>query len=115
MSSRIPSFYRIWSTIVDPLLTLVGVFGNLFAPIATLNSYSPSYVSPPATETTLLLDTVAGFLAGLAFLQVVLLRARTTDMTVWRALQASTVLVDIAMLGGFARALSGQGRTDWRG
>jgi hypothetical protein len=109
-----PSFYRIWFTIVDPLLAFVGVFSNLFAPTATLNSYSPSYVSPSATETTLLLETVAGFLAGLVSLQVVLLRARPSDMTVWRALQASTLLVDTAMLGGPARALSSQRRTDWR-
>jgi hypothetical protein len=114
MSSPIPSFYRIWFTIVDPLLALVGVFSNLFAPAATLSSHSPSYISPPATETTLLVDTVAGFLAGLVFLQVVLLRARPSDMTVWRALLASTLLVDIAMLGGSARALSSQGRTDRR-
>ena len=115
MSSPIPAFYHVCFTVLDPVLSLLGVFGNLFAPTSILNSYTPSYVSPPATETILLLDTTAGFLAGLIFLQIFLLRAKPTDMTVWRALQAGTLLVDFAMLGGFARAFSVQGRTDWRG
>ncbi|KZP10763.1 hypothetical protein FIBSPDRAFT_1051146 [Athelia psychrophila] len=114
MSSTMPSFYRIWFTVVDPLLSIAGVLGNLFVPTTILNSYSPSFVSPPATETIYLLDATAGFLAGLVLLQVVLLRARPTDVTVWRVLQASMLLVDLAMLGGFARALSAQGRTVWR-
>lgn len=114
MSSRIPSFYRIWFTVVDPFLSIIGVYGNLFAPTSILNSYSSSYVSPLTTETIPLLDTTAGFLASLAFLQVALLRAKPTDLTVWRALQGSTGLVGIAMLGGFTRVLCVEGRTDWR-
>lgn len=113
MSSPIPSFYRIWFTVVDPILSIAGVVGNLFAPASILNSYSPSYVSPPATETIFLLDATAGFFAGVALLQVVLLRARPADVTVWRLVEASIILVDFAMLGGFARALRAEGRTDW--
>ncbi|KAF6236879.1 hypothetical protein HO173_005170 [Letharia columbiana] len=114
MSSRIPSFYRIWFTVVDPFLSIIGVYGNLFAPTSILNSYSSSYVSPPTTETIPLLDTTAGFLAGLAFLQVALLRAKPTDLTVWGALQGSTVLVDIAMCGWIYEGVVCRGRTDWR-
>lgn len=114
MASSIPSFYRVWFTVIDPILSLFGVFGNLLTPTVILNSYSPFYASPPTTETIFLLDTTAGFLAGLTFLQVVLLRAKPTDVTVWRALQASIVLVDIGMLAGLVRVLSAEGRADWK-
>lgn len=117
MSSPIPAFYRIWFTTIDPILSLVGVVTHLFARTAALTSYAVAPVSPPATETAVLLDAMAGFFAGLTLLQVVLLRARPADVTVWRALQAATALVDIGMLGGFARALSATGRMNmevWR-
>ena len=117
MGKAIPSFYRIWFTIVDPLLSLLGVYSNLITPATILNSYAPRFISPPGSETIFLLDTVAAFLVGLSFLQLFLLRAKPNDMTVWRAVQASTLLVDIGMLGAFARALKSQGRMDlkiWR-
>lgn len=112
MAKAIPSFYRIWFTIVDPLLSLLGVYTNFFTPTTILNSYTPTFVSPPGSETILFLETVAAFLVGLIFLQLFLLRAKSTDMTVWRALQGSQLLVDIGMLGAFTRALKSQGRMD---
>lgn len=72
---------------------------------------------PPATETRLLLDALVGFFLFLAFLQAVLLRARPNDLGVWKILQAGTILVDVAMVLAFTRALSNTGRIDtstWR-
>ncbi|KZP04920.1 hypothetical protein FIBSPDRAFT_878038, partial [Athelia psychrophila] len=92
---------------------LSGIVGNLFAPTFILNNYTSLYVSPPATETILLLDAMAGFLASLSFMQIYFLRTKPNDMTVWRGMQGGTLLVDIFMLGGFARALIAEGRTDW--
>lgn len=112
-----PIFYRICFTIFDIFLPIFGVFGNLIAPTFILNNYTSLYVSPPATETILLLDAMAGFLASLAFMQIYFLSTRPNDMTVWRGMQGGTLLVDIFMLGGFARALITEGRTDcmdWR-
>ena len=115
MSDEIPTFYRVWFTIMDPGLSLVGVLANLLTPTAILNSYTPTSAVPPATETILLLDTVAGFLACLAFLQLVLLRARPNDLFLWCSLQFGIMLVDVAILGGIARALDKEERTDWKG
>ena len=112
--TSIPSFYRIWFTIIDPLLSLLGIISNLFSPAAILNGYSPNAVIPPAPETAVLLDTTAAFLAGFIVLQTVLLRARPNDLVVWRILQASTLLVDFALLGSFARALTADARLDLR-
>ena len=114
MSTQIPSFYRVFFASVDPFIALSGVLANLFAPDLVLDSYNPQYTPPRAAETTLLLDTVAGFLIGTIFLQVVLLRAKPDDLTVWRCLQASIMLVDFTMLAAFSRAFAAQGRTDWR-
>ena len=116
--SAIPSFYRIWFTTIDPLFSLLGVTTNLFSPASVLTSYSIRPASPPATETMFLLDTVAGMLGGLMVFQVYLMRAKPTDLVVWRAVQAATVLVDIGMLGGFLRAMGREGRMGigrWRG
>lgn len=117
MPTQIPSFYRVWFTVIDPLFSSLGVFGSLFTPASVLSSFSPTFANPPSIETTVLLDTLTGFYLALIFLQVVLLRARPTDLTVWRGLQAATLIVDICILAGMMRALSAQGRTDpstWR-
>jgi hypothetical protein len=114
MSSSIHPFYRVWFTTIDPVLSLSGVLGNLFAPAAILRSYSPSFVSPPATETTVLLYTAAGFLAGHMLLSIGLLRAKPNDVTVWRAFQANSSIVDFFMIAGLAQAASVQGRLSLR-
>ncbi|KAL8665153.1 MAG: hypothetical protein Q9168_007763 [Polycauliona sp. 1 TL-2023] len=108
MTNPIPAFYRIWFTIVDPLFSLIGIYSNIFTPTTILNSYSAHFISPPGSETILLLDIMSAFLAGPTFLHVFLLRAKPNDMT------ASTLLVDIGMLAGFTRALMSQGRMDVR-
>ncbi|KAL8907060.1 MAG: hypothetical protein Q9171_006007, partial [Xanthocarpia ochracea] len=79
--SRIPPFYRIFFTIIDPIITILGIYAQLLTPLTVLTSYTPTPHNPPGTETVLLLDTVAAFLAGLLILQVYLLRARPADMT----------------------------------
>ncbi|MCJ1271806.1 hypothetical protein MMC22_011711 [Lobaria immixta] len=110
MSFTPPAFYRIWFTLIDPLFSILGIYSNIFTPSTILLSYSPTYRSPPTSETILCLDTVAAFLSGLIFLQVYLLRAKANDITVWRAVQGSTLIVDIGLLAAFARALGNQGR-----
>lgn len=114
----IPAFYRILFSTVDPLLGLIGgVLLNLVSPASTLNSYTPLFTSPPAPETTILLASSSGFFAGLAFLQLYLLRARPADLVVWRALQGALIAVDAAMFAALVGALVREGRVDkmlWR-
>ena len=100
MSGSIPSFYRVFFTIIDPLIAASGVVANILEPNTILRSYSPVAVIPPRTDTTVLLDTVAGFLSGTILLQTVLLRLRPSDIAVWKTLQMSILIVDLAMLGG---------------
>ena len=114
MTTTIPSFYRVWFTTIDPLLALMGVLGRVFAPESILEAYSPSYVSPPTIETSLLLDATAGFYAGMMYLQLVLLRTKATDLAVWRHVLASFLLVNLSVLVGLAKALVARQATDWR-
>ncbi|KAJ7814916.1 hypothetical protein B0H14DRAFT_2849248 [Mycena olivaceomarginata] len=117
MASQIPSFYRIWFTIVDPILSVFGALGALLVPGTVLNGYTPHAVSPPAPETIMLLDTLSGFFFALIFIQVVLLRARPADIGIWRILIFSILLADIVILGGLARLLRGESRAHpaaWR-
>lgn len=86
---------------------------HLFDPVNTLRGYSPSFANPPGIETVHLLDSMAGFFVMLALLEGVLLRARATDVTVWRVVQASVSLLDIFMVWGAVRALTVEGRMDW--
>lgn len=117
MSTPIPTFYRIFFTWVDPLMCIGGALGTLFAPTSILESYTPRITSPPALETSVLLDSTIGWFAGMAFLQAYLLRARPADLVLWRALQVAMIAVDVAMLGGLAKALGAGGfdTAGWRG
>ncbi|TKA83321.1 hypothetical protein B0A55_00631 [Friedmanniomyces simplex] len=117
VSQPIPPFYRTFFTTLDPLIASTGFISALFFPEFLLATYSPSPTSPPTTETTQLLGILAGFYLSVVPLQVFLLRARPQDLTVWRALQFSLLITDVAICGAMARALSAQGRLDpssWR-
>ena len=112
----IPSFYRILFTTIDPILGLIGAVLALFSPTTTLTSFTPHFVQPIATETTVLLASSAGWHLGMAFLQLVLLR-RTNELQVWRAVQGALIPVDLAMFVALVRVLRQEGRLDkmrWR-
>lgn len=117
MDSPIPTVYRVWFASIDPLIALSGALGNTFASSTVLDSYNPKAANPPAIETRVLLDSSSGFLLGTLFLQVVLLRVRPRDLGVWKCLQASIAIADIAIITAALMALSDQGRLDpslWR-
>jgi len=113
----IPLFYRAIFTVLDLLLPLFGIYAHTVAPALVLKGWTPTHASPPAIDTYLLSDALAGFFASLAFLQIFLLWPKPNDWVVWRAMQGATLLTDIFMLGGFYRALRSEGRLDthlWR-
>lgn len=117
MEPPIPAYWRIWFATIDPLIASTGIVGNIFSPEVVLGSYSPKPVIPPAIETKVLLETSAGFFAGIMFLQVILLRLRSRDVTVWKCVQASISLADVAIILSVLAALNNQGRLDpslWR-
>jgi hypothetical protein len=114
MSSSIPTFYRIFFPSIDPIFAFAGVLTNLFAQPAILNSYNASFTSHNIPiETAVCMEMTSGFLLAIFFLQIVLLRIRPDDLAVWRCVQISILIQDIAILYAFAKSLSAQGRLDW--
>ncbi|KAM5545814.1 hypothetical protein V8D89_000852 [Ganoderma adspersum] len=111
-SSPIPTFYRVVFRIIDPFFCILGVTTHLFTKNDVVAGLSPSALVPPAPETALLLDFLLGFFAMLGCLQVGLLRARPHDVAVWKALQGSTLVLDVIMTAATARKLVLEGRTD---
>lgn len=112
----IPRPYRIFFTIIDPVIASLGLLIHL-QPAQILPSYAPEPTLPALVETRLLLDGLVGFFAMAVVLEVVLLRARPDDVVVWKILQAAIACTDVGMLGGFYRALSATGRLSvqhWR-
>lgn len=108
--SPIPAFYRIFFTIIDPIIASSGVLLNTLDPNRVLQSYSPYAQLPSRTETKFLLEVSSGFLLGIMLLQVFLLRAKPADITVCKYVQGSDLIVDIVMLSAVYRALASEGR-----
>ncbi|KAJ9643784.1 hypothetical protein H2204_001929 [Knufia peltigerae] len=106
----IPRFYRTFFTSIDPVIASSGVIANLFFPSLILKSYTATPKLPPTTETVALLHGSAGCLLSTMFLQIVLLRLKSSDMTVWRCLQTSILIQDVALISSLFVAVADQGR-----
>lgn len=113
-SSSIPAFYRICFTIVDPAICVASAYGYIFSPHYILTQFTPSPLQPLPLETQVLTDTMAGVFMCLALLFGYLLRIKPNDLTTWRAVQLGTLMIDFAILGGMARALTLSNRLDVR-
>lgn len=110
-------FYRIWFTTVDPIVLVLTIVTIIFSPSTILQSVLPSSIEAyrPMSHGPLLQQSAAlyGFMA---IIFGVLLRA-TSDLTVWRIVQAATLAVDLALLVVLWALLKEQGRLslgDWR-
>lgn len=82
---------------------------NLFTPDKVLDAYIPSTLSRRDPAHFMLFQQLAANLLMVAFLSVVLLRY-TADVKVWKILQASILLVDLALLYSQWDAIGKQGR-----
>ena len=117
MTTPIPPIHRTFFTTLDPMIASLGVLGNLFMPASILKSYTPDYQTPIANETTVLLNSSAGYLACIMVLQIFLLRARPNDLVVWKTVQGAFCVTDVAILWALCNVLSVEGRTgvgSWR-
>jgi hypothetical protein len=113
MDTPIPSIWRIWFATLDPLIAFSGILA-IINPVDYLPTYGPTpeVQIPLALETQFLLYPTIGFLLGIMFLQIVMLRLRSHDVTVWKCLQASIAIVDVAMIASLVHLLRLQGKGD---
>jgi hypothetical protein len=118
MSTTFPLFYRVVFVIFDIALPIFGTVMHTFNPAFILSGFTPTPTVPAVSETLLLMDTLAGWYASLALMNIVMLKYRRNDMLVWRTMVAGTLLLDVFMLAGFAKALRREGRVavgSWTG
>jgi hypothetical protein len=107
-AQTIPSTYRVFFTIIDPILCTGGIITTWIFPQMFLQSFFPHPTITP--ETRLSLDVNAGFFSAILVLQICLLRVRPNDITLWQVVEAAILLTDVATLAGFARVASSEGR-----
>jgi hypothetical protein len=106
-SSVVPGVYRFFFTWFDPVVAFAGAYMDFFAPDTVMNSLIPNYLHDP--HHMFVFQQMGGGMLSISFLSAVLLRY-STDLGVWKCLQASVLIVDIATLYSCWDALKGQGR-----
>lgn len=114
----VPIGYRAFFTVFDIVLPIFGTYAHIFKPAIVLGGAVTRFALPPATETVVLLDTLAGCFASLAVTQTYFLITRPHDVPVWKGLNVGTFVLDLFQLASFYRALAAEGRLDtslWRG
>ena len=113
--SRIPGFYRIFFTWIDPLMAGVTGLQGFVAPAALLELQVADATLDPLYRPHF--QQIGGYLLGMAFLSAALLRAAPA-LRVWKLFQASVLIHDASILSSTYAALEYQRRlspADWRG
>lgn len=104
------AFYYHFFATVDPLLSVIIIYMNFFAPEGVLDPAVPR-TSPYATITPAhmyLLHQAGGAFATFAFLMVVLQRY-SDDVGVWKLIQGSFILTDLGTLFSLFKAIESFG------
>jgi hypothetical protein len=112
--SNIPLFYHIFFTWLDPIICVWGAYMDFFDPRLVLSSHIPS--PTPDIGHSMILKQRGGGMLNFGFISAVLLRY-TTDIQIWRIVQISDFIVDLAYLWAVYEVLSAQGRlgvSTWR-
>ncbi|KKY29595.1 putative beta-mannosidase mnda [Diaporthe ampelina] len=94
---RIPLFYRIFFTWVDPAISIPSIWAHFATPDFILDTYIPKAVSVRNPDHDMLFFHLAGSFMTIAVMSAVLLRY-TSDLGVWRIVQAGIVLYDFEIL-----------------
>ncbi|KAI4928643.1 hypothetical protein J4E85_005261 [Alternaria conjuncta] len=103
----IPAFYRIFFTYLDPIICAWGATMDFFMPTVVLSSHIPS--PTPDIGHAMILKQRGGGMLNFGIMSAVLLRY-TNDMNVWRIVQLSCFVVDLAYYWAVWEVLAKQGR-----
>ncbi|KAH7176902.1 hypothetical protein EDB81DRAFT_850699 [Dactylonectria macrodidyma] len=114
MADQIHPIYRIWFLWVDPVLTLAGIYGNLFNHDLATMTFFANY---PPTEELKPFVYLLGGMGGSFFCLFVLLLRYTHDVNVWKIVQFGILWADFAMLTGMYVGMRLENRvaiSNWR-
>lgn len=112
----IPPFYRIFFTWIDPIIALHGAWTHFRDPDFILNAYIPREMSQRNPLHDMLMYNLGGGLLQIAIINGGLLRY-SSDINVWKIVQAAILAYDIVILCTLYVSLDQQGRlspTIWR-
>lgn len=101
---------------MDPLVLVASVVGAIASPDVIMNAFIPASMSVRNPDHDFLFHQMAANFAFMSLIMGVLLRY-SSDIVVWKIVQASTLVVDLAMLTSMYVTLDSQGRLDpavWR-
>ncbi|RSM15122.1 hypothetical protein CDV31_005056 [Fusarium ambrosium] len=114
MTDQIHPIYRAWFLWVDPILTIAGMYGNLFDHDLALTAAFPNY--PLTEEFRPFLYQIGGM--GTSYLVLlVLLQRYTQDVVIWKILHFAILWADFTMLTAIYVAMRHEGTlaiSDWR-
>ncbi|KAI8712080.1 hypothetical protein NCS52_01473300 [Fusarium sp. LHS14.1] len=114
MADHIHPIYRAWFLWVDPILTLAGMYGNLFAHDLAVEAFLPSYRL--TEELKPFLYQIGGM--GTSYLVLlVFLQRYTHDVVVWKILHFAILWADFTMLRSLYVAMRLEGIlaiSNWR-
>ncbi|KAM0414641.1 hypothetical protein ACHAPT_013512 [Fusarium lateritium] len=114
MADQVHPIYRVWFLWIDPILTLMGMYGNLFDHSLAVMAFFPNY--PPTEELKPFLYQIGGM--GTSYLVLlVLLQRYTQDVVVWKILHFAILWADFTMLTAVYVAMRHEGNlavSNWR-
>lgn len=102
-------FYRIWLTWVDPLLLSTSIISIFIDPNIFLESFVPASISRVDPSQVIIYHNVA-FFSGFLFIMIAGLQRISSDIRVWKTIQAGVLFVDIGLIIGVYASLKQQGR-----
>lgn len=113
-SQHIPPFYRIFFTIIDPIICVWGAYMDFFDPQMVLSSHI--LANTPDIGHIMILKQRGGSMLGWGFISAFLLRY-TQDIKIWHIVEIAILLVDFAYFPAVFGALNAQMRVlpeTWR-
>lgn len=114
MADQIHPIYRAWFLWVDPILTVAGMYGNLFAHDLAVEAFFANY--PLTEELKPFLYQIGGM--GTSYLVLLILLQRyTQDVVVWKILHFAILWADFTMLTSIYVAMRHEGTlavSNWR-
>ncbi|KAF5566674.1 beta-mannosidase mndA [Fusarium phyllophilum] len=105
--SKTFKFYAFFFKWIDPIIALGGAYLNFVDPIGAVTSMAPNSKYDP--DQVFLFHQSGGLALAVAFLSAAIPRY-SKDITVWRILQFSLLLSDLAGISGVGFAMARQGR-----
>lgn len=102
-------FYRIWLTWVDPIVIGGTITGVLIDPNLFMDGFIPASISQANPDHAFLYHHLAVFYGFIAIMVGVLQRV-SSDLRVWKTIQAAVLYVDVALIAIVYTSLKQQGR-----